>query len=306
MSGRPWRWSSRPSLPSFQRRRRPRSSHGRRRRHRCRRVALRKPVRQRRRVPLRLSRVQVRPAWATPWAAFPVSRVLRRSRTNGVHPNDRPPPPPKQDRPAVQHRRRDAARYARRRCRIDLPAWGQIRARALKLTISAATTPEPWSILMPDWPRTCPSPKAASGSCRRPSPSAGACSRSCSLMLAAFVALSPKTVVSVLPGAAQLYAMMGKPVNRWAQNRECSLDVERRRRPARAASRWRHRQPHGKRGQRADCGGGFAGQCRQGADAGHGQRAARSAPAPRSSFTVQIPSPPENVSSLKVSFAKPK
>ena len=32
-------------------------------------------------------------------------------------------------------------------------------------------------------------------------------------MLAAFVALSPKTVVSVLPGAAQLYAMMGKPVN---------------------------------------------------------------------------------------------
>ncbi len=33
------------------------------------------------------------------------------------------------------------------------------------------------------------------------------------IMLGAFVALSPKTVVSVLPGAGRLYAMMGKPVS---------------------------------------------------------------------------------------------
>ena len=34
------------------------------------------------------------------------------------------------------------------------------------------------------------------------------------LMLAALVALAPKTVVSLLPGSARLYAMMGMPVNR--------------------------------------------------------------------------------------------
>jgi hypothetical protein len=33
------------------------------------------------------------------------------------------------------------------------------------------------------------------------------------LILAAMVALAPKTVVSVLPGASRLYAMMGSPVN---------------------------------------------------------------------------------------------
>ena len=32
-------------------------------------------------------------------------------------------------------------------------------------------------------------------------------------MLAAFVVLAPKTVMSMLPGAARLYALMGKPVN---------------------------------------------------------------------------------------------
>ena len=33
------------------------------------------------------------------------------------------------------------------------------------------------------------------------------------IMLAALIAMAPKTVVSMLPGAAQLYAMMGMPVN---------------------------------------------------------------------------------------------
>jgi hypothetical protein len=33
------------------------------------------------------------------------------------------------------------------------------------------------------------------------------------IILAAMVALAPKTVVSVLPGAARLYAMLGKPLN---------------------------------------------------------------------------------------------
>ena len=39
------------------------------------------------------------------------------------------------------------------------------------------------------------------------------------VMLAALLALAPKTVVSVLPGAAELYAMLGKPVRAGSPSR---------------------------------------------------------------------------------------
>ncbi len=136
----------------------------------------------RRRVQRRRNLVPVRRDWATPWAAFPVSRVLRRSRPTACA--ERPAATAGEARgAAVQHRRRDAARSARRRFRIDRRHGSEFARGSAGPRISAATTPEPWSIRMPDWPPTCPSPKAASGSCRLPSPLAGACSRSCSSCL---------------------------------------------------------------------------------------------------------------------------
>ena len=73
--------------------------------------------------------------------------------------------------------------------------------------------PEPWSIPMLDWPRTFPSPRAA----KRKLPPVVAIGWGVLalllLLLAALVAMAPKTVVSLLPGSARLYAMMGMNVN---------------------------------------------------------------------------------------------
>jgi predicted Zn finger-like uncharacterized protein len=124
-------------------------------------------------------------------------------------------------------------------------------------------------------------------------------------MLAAFVALSPKTVVSVLPGAAQLYAMMGKPVN-------VGLKIEN------VRSTWS--DAGGQRVLQVD--GDIVNptasevsvptvvvalQDNAGKELTQATASVLSlAAGAKTSFTLQIPGAPENVSSLKVSFAKPK
>jgi hypothetical protein len=125
------------------------------------------------------------------------------------------------------------------------------------------------------------------------------------VMLAAFVALSPKTVVSVLPGAAQLYAMMGKPVN-------VGLKIEN------VRSTWS--DAGGQRVLQVD--GDIVNptasevsvptvvvalQDNAGKELTQATASVLSlAAGAKTSFTLQIPGAPENVSSLKVSFAKPK
>ena len=64
-----------------------------------------------------------------------------------------------------------------------LAGMGGDSSKPTRRRISAAITPGPWSIQMRDFRRTCPSPRAASGSSRLPWPSAGACSRSSSSCL---------------------------------------------------------------------------------------------------------------------------
>jgi hypothetical protein len=124
-------------------------------------------------------------------------------------------------------------------------------------------------------------------------------------MLAAFVALSPKTVVSLLPGAAKLYTMMGKPVN-------VGLKIEN------VRSSWS--DAGGQRVLQVD--GDIVNptasevsvptvvvalQDKSGKELTQATASVLALGAgAKTSFTLQIPGAPENVSNLKVSFAKPK
>jgi hypothetical protein len=124
------------------------------------------------------------------------------------------------------------------------------------------------------------------------------------VIVAAMVALAPKTVVSVLPGAARIYALMGKPLNTgglaiqnvrstWSDasgERVLEVDGDIVNLTAGEVS-----VPtvvvalHDKTGKELSQ---FTTKVLP-IDAGG-----------KSTFTVQIPSPPETVSSLKVRFAK--
>src|SRR6185312_15714356 len=132
--------------------------------------------------------------------------------TNGVHPNDRPPPPPKPAGPLFSSddemqpdMRGDGAGLtagmgANSRAGAEADDLGSYNAGALVNPDAGLATNVP----------------IAEGRERKLPPAVAIGWGVLALVLiilAAFVALSPKTVVSVLPGAAKLYDMMGKPVN---------------------------------------------------------------------------------------------
>jgi hypothetical protein len=124
------------------------------------------------------------------------------------------------------------------------------------------------------------------------------------IILAAMVAMAPKTVVSTLPGAAQLYALVGKPVN------TRGLAIENVRSAWKDAGGQRVLEVEGNVVNLTsgnlnvptvvitllDANGAAITEFKN-----EGGPLAAGASVP---FTAQIPSPPENVRSLKVSFAK--
>jgi hypothetical protein len=124
------------------------------------------------------------------------------------------------------------------------------------------------------------------------------------IMLAALVALAPKTVVSVLPGAARLYALMGKPANTGG------LAIQNVNSAWSDADGQRVLQVTGEivnltRNEVGVPTVVVALQDKTGKELS--QFTTKVLPlgaGAKSPFMVQIPSPPENVSSLKVRFAK--
>jgi hypothetical protein len=124
------------------------------------------------------------------------------------------------------------------------------------------------------------------------------------IILAAMVAMAPKTVVSVLPGAARLYAAMGMPVNTFG------LAIEN------VRSAWDDSGPERVLQVDGDVVNLTAGEVkvpqvvislRDPSGKELSQYTTDVLPlgaGAKSPFTVQVPSPPENVSSLKVRFAK--
>ena len=235
---------------------------------------------------------------------FPTQQGLAPKPTNGVHPNDRPPPPPKQTGPLFStddemqpDMRGDGAGLtsgmgANSRAGAEAEDLGSYNAGALINPDAGLATNVP----------------IAEGRERKLPPAVAIGWGVLALllaMLAAFVALSPKTVVSVLPGAAKLYDMMGKPVN-------VGLKIEN------VHSSWS--DAGGQRVLQVD--GDIinptasevsvptvvvALQDNAGKELTQATASLLSlAAGAKTSFTLQIPGAPENVSSLKVSFAKPK
>jgi hypothetical protein len=124
------------------------------------------------------------------------------------------------------------------------------------------------------------------------------------IMLAALVALAPKTVVSVLPGAARLYALMGNPTNTGGlaiQNVNSAWSDADGQRVLQVTGEIVNLTPN-EVGVPTVV---VALQDKTGKELS--QFTTKVLPlgaGAKSPFTVQIPSPPENVSSLKVRFAK--
>jgi hypothetical protein len=126
------------------------------------------------------------------------------------------------------------------------------------------------------------------------------------LLLAALVAMAPKTVVSLVPGSERLYAMMGMKVN------TLGLAIEN------VRSAWNDTGPERVLQVDGDIVNLTAGEVKVPAvvvslqDASGKELSQATADVlplgagAKSPFTVQIPSPPENVSNLQVRFAKAK
>ena len=237
---------------------------------------------------------------------FPSQQGLAPKPTNGVHPNDLPPPPqPKPSGPLFStddemqpDMRGDGAGLtpgmgANSRAGAEAEDLGSYNAGALVNPDAGLATNVP----------------IAEGRKRKLPPAVAIGWGVLALlliMLAAMVALSPKTVVSLLPGSARLYAMMGKPVS------ALGVKIEN------VRSAWSYagaqlvlqvdgdivnltakevvvptveitlQDKSGKQLSQST-----ANVLALGAGA-------------KTSFSVQIPGAPENVSSLKVRFAKPK
>jgi hypothetical protein len=223
---------------------------------------------------------------------FPSQQGLAPKPPNGVHPNDRPPPPPKQTGPLFS---------------TDDEMQPDMRGDGAGLTSGMGANSRAGALVNPDAGLATNVP-IAEGRKRKLPPAVAIGWGVLALllaMLAAFVALSPKTVVSVLPGAAQLYAMMGKPVN-------VGLKIEN------VRSTWS--DAGGQRVLQVD--GDIVNptasevsvptvvvalQDNAGKELTQATASVLSlAAGAKTSFTLQIPGAPENVSSLKVSFAKPK
>lgn len=235
---------------------------------------------------------------------FPSQQGPAPKPTNGVHPNDRPPPPPKPAGPlfSTDDEMQPDVRGDGAGLTAGMGANSRAGAEAEDLgSYNAGALVNPDAGLATNVP-------IAEGRKRKLPPAVAIGWGVLALvliMLAAFVALSPKTVVSVLPGAAKLYAMMGKPVN-------VGLKIEN------VRSAWN--DAGGQRVLQVD--GDIVNptasevsvptvvvalQDKSGKELTQATANVLSlAAGAKTSFTLQIPGAPENVSSLKVRFAKPK
>ncbi|HXE04102.1 MAG TPA: zinc-ribbon domain-containing protein [Methyloceanibacter sp.] len=235
---------------------------------------------------------------------FPSQQGFAPKPTNGVHPNDRPPPPPKPTGPlfSTEDEMQPDVRGDGAGLTAGMGANSRAGAEAEDLgSYNAGALINPDAGLATNVP-------IAEGRERKLPPAVAIGWGVLALllaMLAAFVALSPKTVVSVLPGAAKLYDMMGKPVN-------VGLKIEN------VHSSWS--DAGGQRVLQVD--GDIVNptasevsvptvvvalQDNSGKELTQATASVLSlAAGAKTSFTLQIPGAPENVSSLKVSFAKPK
>jgi hypothetical protein len=235
---------------------------------------------------------------------FPSQQGLAPKPTNGVHPNDRPPPakpagPLFGSEDEMQPDMRGdgagsaAGMGANSRAGAETDDLGSYNAGALVNPDAGLATNVP----------------IAEGRKRKLPPAVAIGWGVLALllvMLAAMVALAPKTVVSLLPGSARLYAMMGKPVN------APRLKIENVRSAWSYAGAERVLQVDGdivnltaaemsvptvviglEDNSDKELSQSTASVLALGAGA-------------KTSFTVQIPGAPENVSSLKVRFAKPQ
>jgi hypothetical protein len=235
---------------------------------------------------------------------FPSQQGLAPKPTNGVQPNDRPPPQPKPAGPLFSTD--DEMQPDMRSAGAGLTGMGaNSRAGAEAEDLGSYNA---GALLNPDAGLATNVP-IAEGRKRKLPPAVAIGWGVLALlliMLAAMVALSPKTVVSLLPGSARLYAMMGKPVS------ALGVKIEN------VRSAWSYagaqlvlqvdgdivnltakevvvptveitlQDKSGKQLSQST-----ANVLALGAGA-------------KTSFSVQIPGAPENVSSLKVRFAKPK
>src|SRR6476620_96044 len=234
---------------------------------------------------------------------FPSQQGLAPKPTNGVHPNDRPPPPPKPAGPLFSTDdemqpdvRGDgggltAGMGANSRAGAEADDLGSYKAGALVNPDAGLATNVP----------------IAEGRKRKLPPAVAIGWGVLALlliMLAALLALAPKTVLSVLPGAARLYALMGKPATTGG------LAIQN------VHSAWSNADGQNMlqvTGEIANLTSSEVGvptvvvalQDKTGKELS--QATAKVLPigvGAKSPFMVQIPSPPENVSSLKVRFAK--
>jgi hypothetical protein len=234
---------------------------------------------------------------------FPSQQGLAPKPTNGVQPNDRPPPPPKPAGPLfstddeMQPDTRGDGSFmpgmgANSRSGAQAEDLGSYHAGALVNPDAALATNVP---IAEGRKRKLPPPVAIGWGVLA----------LLLVMLGAFVALSPKTVVSALPGAARLYAMMGKPVG-------LGPKIQNVRSAWKDAGDQRVLQVDG------DIVNPTASdvsvptvvvslQDKTGKELMQATANVLSlAAGAKTAFTLQIPGAPETVSSLKVGFAKPK
>jgi len=236
---------------------------------------------------------------------FPSQQGLAPKPTNGLRPNDRPPPPAKPAGPlfSTDDEMQPDLRGDSSGLTASLGANSRAGAGAEDLgSYNAGALVNPDAGLATNVP-------IAEGRKRKLPPAVAIGWGVLALlliMLAAFVALSPKTVVSVLPGAARLYAMMGKPVS------TLGLKIENVRSSWSDAGGQRVLQVDGviinqTSGEVSVPPVEIALLDKSGKQLS--QVTTKVLPlgaGAKSPFRVEIPGAPETVSSLKVSFAKPK
>jgi hypothetical protein len=236
---------------------------------------------------------------------FPSQQGLAPKPTNGVHPNDRPPPPPKPAGPLFS---------TDDEMQPDMRGDGSGRMAGMGANSRAGAGAEDLgsynagALVNPDAGLATNVPIAEGRKRKLPPPVAIGWGVLALLliMLGAFVALSPKTVVSMLPGAARLYAMMGKPVS------TLGLKIENVRSSWSYAGDQRVLQVDGvvvntSSGQVSVPPVEIALQDKSGKQLT--QITTKVSPlgaGAKSPFSAQIPGAPETVSSLKVRFAKPQ
>ena len=236
---------------------------------------------------------------------FPSQQGLAPKPTNGVHPNDRPPPPPKPAGPlfSTDDEMQPDMRGDGSELTAGMGANSRAGAQAEDLGgYNAGALVNPDAGLATNVP-------IAEGRKRKLPPAVAIGWGVLALlliMLAAMISLAPKTVVSLLPGSARLYAMMGRPVS------SLGLKIDN------VRSAWSDTG-----GQRVLLVDGviinqssgevsvppveIALQDKSGKQLS--QVTTRVLPlgaGAKSPFRVEIPGAPETVSSLKVRFAKPK